>query len=70
MSQKEFSEKTGIARSGISDWKKKKTNLVSEKILIMCSVLDVTLYGMLGGIDGIGSGSNPSENILVIKDSE
>ena len=26
MSQKEFSEKTGIAQSSISDWKKKKTN--------------------------------------------
>ena len=26
MSQKEFSEKTGIAQSSISDWKRKKTN--------------------------------------------
>ena len=36
MSQKEFSEKTGIAQSSISDWKRKKTNPVSEKILIIC----------------------------------
>ena len=43
MSQKEFSEKTGIAQSSISDWKRKKTNPVSEKILIICSVLDVKL---------------------------
>ena len=46
MSQKEFSEKTGIAQSSISDWKRKKTNPVSEKILIICSVLDVTVYGV------------------------
>ena len=35
MSQKEFAEKTGIAQSSISDWKRKKTNPVSEKILII-----------------------------------
>ena len=70
MSQKEFSEKTGIAQSSISDWKRKKTNPVSEKILIICSVLDVTPYELLGGTDGIGSRSNPSEYILVTKNSE
>ena len=70
MSQKEFSEKTGIAQSSISDWKRKKTNPVSEKILIICSVLDVTPYELLGGTDGIGSRSNLSEYILVTKDSE
>ena len=70
MSPKEFSEKTGIAQSSISDWKRKKTNPVSEKILIICSVLDVTPYELLGGTDGIGSRSNPSEYILVTKDSE
>ena len=32
MSQKEFSQKTGIAESSISDWKKKHTNPVSDKI--------------------------------------
>ena len=70
MSQKEFSEKTGIAQSSISDWKKKKTNPVSEKILIICSVLDITPYELVGGTAGIGSRSNPSEYILVTKDSE
>ena len=35
MSQKEFSKKTGIAESTISDWKKKRTNPVSDKILII-----------------------------------
>ena len=70
MSPKEFSEKTRIAQSSISDWKRKKTNPVSEKILIICSVLDVTPYELLGGADRIGSRSNPSEYTLVTKDSE
>ena len=69
MSQKEFSEKTGIAQSSISDWKRKKTNPVSEKILIICNVLDVTPYELLGGTDGVGSRSNPSDMILIDKNS-
>ena len=40
MSQKEFAQRTGIAESSISDWKKKRTNPVSDKILIICEVLD------------------------------
>lgn len=43
---------------------------MGEKILIICGVLDVTLYELLGGSDGIGSGSDPSEYILVPKDSK
>jgi transcriptional regulator with XRE-family HTH domain len=39
MTQKEFAQATGIAESSISDWKRKKTNPVSEKILIICEVL-------------------------------
>ena len=70
MSQKEFSEKTGIAQSSISDWKRKKTNPVSEKILIICSVLDVTPYELLAGTDGAGNRSNPSEVIVIEKASE
>lgn len=52
MSQKEFSERTGIAQSSISDWKRKRTNPVSEKILIIC---EVTPYELLAGTDGVGS---------------
>ena len=70
MSQKEFSERTGIAQSSISDWKRKKTNPVSEKILIICEVLGVTPYELLGGTDGEGTRSNPSECIIVDKNSE
>ena len=70
MSQKEFSEKTGIAQSSISDWKRKKTNPVSDKILIICNVLNVTPYELLGGTDSVGNRSNPSDFILVEKNSE
>jgi len=70
MTQKEFSEKTGIAQSSISDWKRKKTNPVSEKILIICEVLNVTPYELLGGTDGVGNRSNPAEVIILNKDSE
>ena len=70
MSQKEFSEKTGIAQSSISDWKRKKTNPVSEKILIICDVLGVTPYELLGATEGKGRRSNPSEVIVLEKSSE
>ena len=52
MSQKAFSERTGIAQSSISDWKRKKTNPVAEKIMIICEQLDVTPYELLSGTDG------------------
>ena len=70
MSQKEFSRRTGIAESSISDWKRKKTNPVSEKILIICEVLDVTPCELFGGTDGEGRKSIPSQVIIVNRDSE
>ena len=35
MSQKEFSEKTGIAQSTISDWKRKSMNPAADKIMLI-----------------------------------
>ena len=70
MSQREFSELTGIAQSTISDWKRKKTNPVSEKILIICEVLNVTPYELLSGTDGMGGRSNPADVIVVDKHTE
>ena len=32
MTQKDFSEKTGIPQTTVSDWRKKKTNPTAEKI--------------------------------------
>ena len=47
MSQKEFSEKTGIAQSTISDWKGKKLNPSSDKILPICEALGASPYEVL-----------------------
>lgn len=49
MTQKEFSEKTGIAQSTISDWRKKKTNPAADKIMVICKVLDITPESLLSG---------------------
>lgn len=51
ISQKVFSEKTGIAQSTISDWKRKGTNPASDKIMLICDVLDITPYELLSGIE-------------------
>ena len=47
MSQKEFSRKTGIPQSTISDWKGKKINPSADKILVISRVLDVEPYDIL-----------------------
>ena len=70
MSQKEFSEATGIAQSSISDWKRKKTNPVSEKILVICEVLEVTPYELLSGTEGEGKRSTPSDFMVIDKNTE
>lgn len=51
MTQKEFSLKTGIAQSTISDWKKKRNNPTSDKILIICEILEVSPYELLSGTE-------------------
>ena len=57
MSQKEFSERTGIPQSTVSDWRKKNTNPASDKILIICEVLKVTPYELLSGVKEKGTRS-------------
>lgn len=49
MTQMEFSERTGIAQSTISDWKRKNSNPAANKILIICEVLECTPYDILRG---------------------
>ena len=51
MTQKVFSEKTGIPQSTISDWKNKRVNPASDKIMIICQVLGVTPYDILSGTE-------------------
>ena len=50
MTQKEFSERTGIATTTISDWRKKNTNPGSDKILLICAALEVTPEYLLSGV--------------------
>ena len=70
MSQKTFSEKTGIAQSTISDWKKKKTNPVSDKILIISETLGVSPYELLSGAEHVGTRSNKCTTYVVDKGTE
>ena len=65
MTQKEFSKRTGIPETTVSDWKKKKTNPTAEKILIICKVLDVTPEWLLSGVETHGTRSNPAPIIAV-----
>ena len=61
MTQKDFSEKTGIPQTTVSDWRKKKTNPTAEKIMIICKVLGVTPEWLLSGVETHGTRSNPQE---------
>ena len=70
MSQKEFAQRTGIAESSISDWKKKRTNPVSDKILIICEVLDVTPYELLSGAEHAGNRSRDNNTYVISKETE
>jgi transcriptional regulator with XRE-family HTH domain len=65
MTQKEFAKKTGIPETTVSDWKKKKTNPTSEKILVICKVLNVTPEWLLSGVEVNGTRSNPASIIAV-----
>lgn len=70
ISQKEFAQRTGIAESSISDWKKKRTNPVSDKILIICEVLGVTPYELLSGAEHTGSRSKDNVTYVISKGTE
>lgn len=68
MKQSEFSEQTGISQSTIADWKRKKTNPSSDKIMLICDILNVTPYYLLSGIE---SDNHHKLNYVTIdKDSE
>ena len=51
ISQIEFSRKTGITQSTVSDWRRKGTNPSADKIMIICEVLGVTPYDLLLGTE-------------------
>lgn len=68
MSQKEFSEQTGISQSTISDWKRKKTNPSADKILKICEVLKVTPYELLA--EGKSSGKGKMDSMIALNKDE
>lgn len=68
MSQKKFSDLTGISQSTISDWKRKKTNPASDKIMLICHVLDVTPYELLSGVEN--TNYTQLDYVIVDKNSE
>lgn len=70
MTQKEFSEKTGIPQSTISDWRKKNTNPASDKILIICNTLDITPYELLSGVKEEGTRSGGVGYRVIVEGSE
>lgn len=70
MSQKEFSEKTGIAQSTISEWKSKGNNPTAEKILPICSAIDVTPEWLLSGASVRESRSRKPDFYVIDKESE
>ena len=70
MTQKEFSEKTGILPSTISEWKKNKTNPSSEKIMPICEAIGVTPEWLLSGIDPAGSREESRDYYTVKKNTD
>ncbi|WP_026653764.1 helix-turn-helix domain-containing protein [Butyrivibrio proteoclasticus] len=70
ITQKRFSELTGIAESTISDWKKKRTNPTADKIMVICKVLDVTPEWLLSGIEPEGKRGNPKEWYAIDAETE
>ena len=67
LTQKEFSERTGISQSTISDWKRKKTNPASDKIMVICEVLGITPYELLNGTE---SGGRSIDYLVISPESE
>lgn len=49
MTQKEFSERTGIPQSTMSSWKGKKQNPSIDKLKVICDVLRVDPYYLISG---------------------
>jgi transcriptional regulator with XRE-family HTH domain len=51
MTQKEFSEKTGIPQSTMSSWKGKKQNPSIDKLKVICDTLKVDPYYLISATE-------------------
>ena len=69
MSQKNFSDATGIPQSTISDWRKKNTNPASDKIMIICHTLQVTPTYLLSGVEPEGDRGRSVDYLVIDKNS-
>lgn len=70
MTQKEFSDKTGIATTTISDWRKKNTNPGSDKIMVICSALDVTPEYLLSGVSEDSARGKNTDYMVIPKGTD
>lgn len=70
ITQKEFAEKTEIAESTISDWKRRGSNPASEKILIISEVLGVSVEELLSGAKPRGNRSRDCDYLVITRNSE
>lgn len=70
ISQKDFSIATGIPQSTISDWRKKNTNPSSDKILVICEVLDITPYELLSNVREEGMRAKKMDYRIVVEGTE
>ena len=68
MSQIEFSKRTGISQSTVSDWRRKGTNPSSDKIMVICDVLGVSPMELLTGVD-TNSQDETVDYIVINKES-
>lgn len=68
MTQKEFSEKTGIPQSTMSSWKGKKQNPSIDKLKVICDVLRVDPYYLIAGTESNEALNN--DYITVYKDDD
>lgn len=70
LTQKKFSELTSIPESTISDWKHKKNNPSSDKILIICEVLNVTPEKLLSGGENKRAKNNKKKTYVIDSDTD
>ena len=67
MTQKAFSEQTGIPQSTISSWKGKKQNPGMDKLQVICDALKVDPYYLISGTK-MNETVN-TDNIVVYRDN-
>ena len=66
MSQIEFSKRTGISQSTISDWRRKGTNPSSDKIMIICDVLEISPLELLTGVDSSSQENADNVDFMIL----